>query len=159
MEIPNDFFFLAKDKSEIPDLISDEELSVLEKINDTSSVPMGSSMLVDKILSEKRDILRNTIADIISSIHERQRLMTEAIAGIEKRECAIISLIMNIDPFVCYSMRVDDKRIVLEKEYSFLKKQKAEHIVQCWRDINMLKKELRELREEYLIMKYWSLAT
>jgi len=130
-----------------------KDIAVLQNISDVSFADSDAGELVDRILNERQDTLKKTITDIISSIGERKRLTYEAISAIEQRECDIVSLIMNIDPFTQYSLKVDYKRLALEREYSDLKKQRAEHKVKCWQDIVLLKKDLRELWQEFQMMR------
>jgi len=152
MSLSNDYFW-EEDESEIPNQAGDEPLAIREKISDTSNTPTDSSTLIDRILSERQAMLKATLVDIISSVQERKSLLKEAISGIEKRECEIVSMIRHLDPFICYSIKVDYRRIALEKELTNLKKQKGEHNVQSWRDVVMLKKDLREFWQEYVIMR------
>ena len=46
----------------------------------------------------RRQMLKTTIADIISSIQERKELLKEAVDAFHKRECEVKTLIMSLDP-------------------------------------------------------------
>ena len=108
---------------------------------------MGSSngKLLDRLLSDKIDLLREQIQDIKDEITLRKQLANTAITEIDEQICKTRTLSYELD--TCGASR--GKRADLEKQIQALEIEKQNQKIQCWNDIESLKRELRQLKKEY----------
>ena len=105
----------------------------------------SDNKLLDRLLSDKINLLREQIQDIKNEIHLRKRLAKKAITEIDEQICKVRTLIYELN--VNGTLR--GKRADLEREILILEREKHNQKIQCWKDIERLKRELRQVKKEY----------
>ena len=111
---------------------------------------MSSSPVLGATLSQRKKLLKERIEELIEDIHKRERLEGQML---EKAEIESTGLEFLLGQVRTWSLgnypSVDMRRTNLEREILALKKAGWDERLRCWRDLVMLKKELREALEEY----------
>ena len=115
-----------------------------------SSEHPSSSPVLGATLSQRKKLLTERIAELIADIHKREKLEGQML---EKAEIESTGLEFLLGQVRTWSLgnypSVDMRRTNLEREILSLKKAGWDERLRCWRDLIMLKKELREALEEY----------
>ena len=103
-----------------------------------------------QLLSQDIETLREWIEEVIQEIESRRKLRHDLISklsdGVEKVQY-LIDKIGHWEPG--YKPSVDGRRTGLEVECLALRKEERLQELNAWRDISMLKRQLRELLKEY----------
>ena len=107
---------------------------------------------LDDFLSYKASILEDIINDLISDIKKREYLSKKLIQKLDEKVCLFKTLILELER-LSYKRRIDYKRISLEKEILKIEREKIRELVDAWRDITSLKRDLRVILKEYLTLK------
>ena len=111
---------------------------------------LSPSPVLGTTLSQRKKLLKERIEELITDIHKREKLEEEML---EKAEIENTSLKFLLGQVRTWSLgnypSVDMRRTNLEREILALKKAGWDERLRCWRDLVMLKKELREALEEY----------
>ena len=101
-------------------------------------------------LSQRKKLLKERIEELIADIHKREKLEGQML---EKADIEGVGLEFLLGQVKTWSLgnypSVDMRRTNLEREILALKKAGWDERLRCWRDLVMLKKELREALEEY----------
>ena len=105
----------------------------------------SNGRLLDRILSDKIDLLREQIQDIKDEITLRKLLANKAITEIDEQICKTRTLTYELD--TCGALR--GKRADLEKQIQALELEKQNQKIKCWNDVERLKRELRQIKKEY----------
>jgi len=120
-----------------------------ERDSSGSEHPSPSPVL-GATLSQRKKLLKERIEELIADIHKREKLEEQML---EKAEIEGEGLEFLLGQVRTWSLgnypSVDMRRTNLEREILALKKAGWDEQLRCWRDLVMLKKELREALEEY----------
>ena len=104
----------------------------------------------DDFFLDKMELNRQVIVETIAEIKTRQRLNSLFIQGIDSK---IANMLHELDKLKHWSLgnnpSIETRRIHLEKEILQLEKEKRVNNLNCWRDLLLLKKDLREALGEY----------
>jgi len=118
-----------------------------EQTKDEQTKP---SAALGATLSQRKDLLTQRLKELIADIRKRERLEAEML---EKADMECVNVEHLLDRVKYFSPgnypSVDGRRTNLEREIITLKKVGWDERLRCWRDLVMLKKELREALEEY----------
>jgi hypothetical protein len=116
----------------------------------TSSKRSEPSPVLGATLSQRKKLLKERIEELIADIRKREKLEDQML---EKAEVESTDLQFLLGQVRTWSLgnypSVDMRRTNLEREILALKKAGWDERLRCWRDLVMLKKELREALEEY----------
>jgi len=111
---------------------------------------LSPSPVLGATLSQRKKLLKERIEELIADIHKREKLEGQML---EKAEIESTGLEFLLGQVRTWSLgnypSVDMRRTNLEREIIALKKAGWDERLRCWRDLVMLKKELREALEEY----------
>ena len=122
----------------------------LNRLEDSEHAPDQRNL--DDFLSYKASILEDIINDLISDIKKREYLSKKLIQKLDEKVCLFKTLILELER-LSYKRRIDYKRISLEKEILKIEREKIRELVDAWRDITSLKRDLRVILKEYLTLK------
>lgn len=129
--------------------MKDEISRMTDKITDYSSSKLEDSRVFDLFQSEKTESLKESMEDIQEAIRLRKQLSEEITTLFNK-------VIMDTDNFIIRLNIVDRNNEIIRGEQMKLKQKqmeleakKIEERVTCWKDIALLKKELREHLAEF----------
>jgi len=87
---------------------------------------------------------------LIADIHKREKLEEETLEKVDVENAGLEFLLGQVRTWSLGNYpSVDMRRTNLEREIIALKKAGWDERLRCWRDLVMLKKELREALEEY----------
>ena len=87
---------------------------------------------------------------MIADIHKREKLEEETLEKVDVENAGLEFLLGQVRTSSLGNYpSVDMRRTNLEREIIALKKAGWDERLRCWRDLVMLKKELREALEEY----------
>jgi hypothetical protein len=104
----------------------------------------------DGFFLDKIERVTQAITETIFEMKNRQRLNESFIQGIDSK---MANLLHELDELKHWSLgnnaSIETRRIHLEKEVLQLEKEKRINNLNCWRDILLLKKDLREALGEY----------
>jgi hypothetical protein len=99
---------------------------------------------------DKIEVIRQAIVETISEMKSRGKLNQLFILGIDSK---ITNLLHDLEELKHWSLgnnpSIESRRIHLEKEILQLEKEKRINNLHCWRDLLLLKKDLREALQEY----------
>ena len=112
------------------------------------------SPVLGTTLAQRKELLKEQIEELIADIRKRERLEEELLekADVEAAGLGLLlGWVSNVSPGDYPS--IDARRTNLEREILALKKAGWDERLRCWRDLVMLKKELREVLEEYHLIK------
>lgn len=116
----------------------------------TGSEWLSPSPILGATLSQRKKLLKERIEELIADIRKREKLEEDTL---EKAEIESTDLEFLLGQVRTWSLgnypSVDMRRTNLEREILTLKKAGWDERLRCWRDLVMLKKELREALEEY----------
>jgi len=116
----------------------------------TDNERLSPSPVLGDTLSQRKKLLKERIEELIADIRKREKLEEETL---EKAGTEDAGLQFLLDQVRTWSLgnypSVDMRRTNLEREILALKKAGWDEQLRCWRDLVMLKKELREALEEY----------
>jgi uncharacterized protein HemX len=126
-------------------MIANERTNIM----DYSSNKLEDERVFDMLQSEKLESLKASIEDIQEAIRMRKQLSKEITDLFNK-------VIMDTDNFIIKLHEVDRRSELIRGEQMKLKNKqmdleskKIEEQVTCWKDIALLKKELREHLQEF----------
>ncbi len=105
----------------------------------------SNGKLLDRLLSDKISLLREQIQDIRNEIDLRKQLAKDAITEIDEQICKVKTLLY--EPDACGTPQ--GRKTELEKQIQTLELGKQNQKIQCWNDIEGLKRELRQTKREY----------
>lgn len=95
-------------------------------------------------------MLKERIEELIADIHKREKLEKQTLEKAEIENTGLEFLLGQVRTWSLGNYpSVDMRRTNLEREILALKKAGWDERLRCWRDLVMLKKELREALEEY----------
>ena len=121
----------------------------MSKIIDYNSNKLEDERVFDMLQSEKLESLKASIEDIQEAIRMRKKLSEEVIALFN-------NVIIETDNFIIKLHEVDRRSELIRGEQMKIKQKqmefeskKIEEQVSCWKDIALLKKELREHLAEF----------
>jgi hypothetical protein len=104
----------------------------------------------DAFFFDKIEKIKQVIIETISEMKSRQQLNEFFIQGIDTK---IANFLHELDELKHWSLgnnpSIETRRIHLEKELLQLEKEKRINNLTCWRDLLLLKKELRDALSEY----------
>lgn len=119
------------------------------RIMDYAQNKLEDNRVFEMLQSEKLESLKASIEDIQESIKLRKQLSDEIVKKFDKA-------IMDTDNFIIKLHEVDRRSELIRGEQMKLKNKqldleakKIEEQVNCWRDVALLKKELREHLQEF----------
>ena len=108
------------------------------------------SPVLGATLSQRKKLLKERIEELIADIHKREKLEEETLEKTEIESTGLEFLLGRVRTWSLGNYpSVDMRRTNLEREILTLKKAGWDERLRCWRDLVMLKKELREALEEY----------
>lgn len=119
----------------------------LGQIKDGQSKP---SPALGATLSQRKDLLTQRLRELTADICKRERLEAEMLEKADMETVNVEHHLGRVKDFSPGSYpSVDGRRTNLEREIITLKKVGWDERLRCWRDLVMLKRELREALEEY----------
>jgi len=120
-----------------------------ERDSSGSEHPSPSPVL-GATLSQRKKLLKERIEELIADIHKREKLEGEMLEKADVEGAGLEFLLGQVRTWSLGNYpSVDMRRTNLEREILALKKAGWDEQLRCWRDLVMLKKELREALEEY----------
>ena len=141
---------LTMEEAENGHHFSDPGLRLFPDRDRTSSQEPISSPVLGATLTQRKKLLKERIEELIADIRKREKLEGQML---EKAEIESTGLEFLLGQVRTWSLgnypSVDMRRTNLEREILALKKTGWDERLRCWRDLVMLKKELRETLEEY----------
>jgi len=144
------FLDLTIEEAENGRHFSDPGLRLFPDRDRTGNQQPSSSPVLGTTLTERKKLLKERIEELIADIRKREKLEGEML---EKAEIEGTGLEFLLGQVRTWSLgnypSVDMRRTNLEREILALKKAGWDERLRCWRDLVMLKKELREALEEY----------
>lgn len=124
--------------------------NVIPDEKQTGSMRAVSSPILGTTLSQRKQLLKEHIEELITDIHKREKLEEKMLDKAEIEERSLEFLLGRVRTWSLGSYpSVDMRRTNLEREILALKKAGWDEKLRCWRDLVALKKELREVLEEY----------
>lgn len=127
----------------------------INKDNDLSPIDPNDSLgngvesnLIEKILSEKTNTIRDTIRLICAIINEREDIKGKVIDGLDSLILHAKNLVLMAEPMIPGYTRCTHVQADIEREIFKLEKAKLDEEVASWRDVLGLKKQLIGLRKE-----------
>ena len=106
--------------------------------------------VLESILSEKANYLKEILAEIESQIADREKLQEKIGSKIDSEICYLRTKLYELDSWGMGGNRdIDTRRLQLEKEIEKLKDQQRVESRESWRDISLLRKEHREFFREF----------
>ena len=116
----------------------------------TNTRQQSSSLVLGATLSQRKELLKERIEELVADIRRREKLEEQLLDKAELETTAHEFLLGQVRTWSLGSYpSVDMRRTNLEREILALKKAGWDERLRCWRDLVMLKKELREALEEY----------
>jgi len=109
---------------------------------------------IDQIWEDKLKIARFKISSLVSALSLRENIKERNIYGIDEDICKIHTqqfALATSPSFDKYSINLD--QIGLEKSVCSLEHEKRSEVVNCWKDIITMRKDLVEAINEYLSLK------
>lgn len=101
-------------------------------------------------LSQRKKLLKERIEELLADIRKREKLEEQMLEKADVEGAGLAVLLGGVSSFSPGNYpSVDARRTNLEREILVLKKAGWDERLRCWRDMVMLKKELREALEEY----------
>ena len=108
------------------------------------------SPVLGATLSQRKKLLKERLEELIEDIHKRERLEGQMLEKADVEGAGLEFLLGQVRTWSLGNYpSVDMRRTNLEREILALKKAGWDEQLRCWRDMVMLKKELREALEEY----------
>ncbi|MEK6926455.1 MAG: hypothetical protein AABW50_04220 [Nanoarchaeota archaeon] len=123
--------------------INEEAFSDLEKPRKTRNTP--ESDVIQKIGKERVTSLKNFILELNILIEEREKLSRMITSEVEKIKMEVDNFLKNNTSFDADGFRERNGLRLKQIEVSELELNEK---VNCWRDVALLKKELRERQKE-----------
>jgi hypothetical protein len=118
--------------------------------NQTDSKKAGPSPVLGATLSQRKKLLKERIEELVSDIHNREKLEEQMLEKADVETEGLEFLLGQVRTWGLGNYpSVDMRRTNLEREILTLKKAGWDEMLRCWRDVVMLKRELRETLEEY----------
>ena len=120
-----------------------------ERDSSGSEHPSPSPVL-GATLSQRKKLLKERIEELIADIHKREKLEGQMLEKADVEGAGLEFLLGQVRTWSLGNYpSIDMRRTNLEREILALKKAGWDEQLRCWRDLVMLKKELREALEEY----------
>ena len=119
--------------------------SLESKTTETNSLPFKSSEILEKVMADRVSFLKKSIDEINLQIVERQCLSDHLKCGIDKNLCRIQTDLYQIDPLGKMTL---DRCAELESEIIRLYQELRQEKVDKWKDILLLKNQLRDTENE-----------
>lgn len=120
-----------------------------ERDSSGSEHPSPSPVL-GATLSQRKKLLKERLEELIADIHKREKLEGQMLEKADVEGAGLEFLLGQVRTWSLGNYpSVDMRRTNLEREILALKKAGWDEQLRCWRDLVMLKKELREALEEY----------
>jgi DNA-binding transcriptional MerR regulator len=112
-----------------------------------------SSSMLGVTLSQRKELLKERIEELVSDLHKREKLEEQMLEKADVETGCLEFLLGQVRSWSLGSYpSVDMRRGNLEREILTLKKAGWDEQLRCWRDLVALKKELREALEEYYLI-------
>jgi hypothetical protein len=122
----------------------------LPERDSSGSEHLNPSPVLGATLSQRKKLLKERIEELITDIRKREKLEEETLEKTEVEGAGLEFLLGQVRTWSLGNYpSVDMRRTNLEREILALKKAGRDERLRCWRDLVMLKKELREALEEY----------
>jgi len=146
---PKDFDLTFEDTIPKQNL-SDSGLPLLAGLGQTKDEESKLPPVLGGTLSQRKDLLSQRLKELTADIRKRERLESEMLEKADIETAGLEHLLGKVKDFAPGNYpSVDGRRTNLEREVITLKKVGWDERLRCWRDLVMLKKELREALEEY----------
>ena len=108
------------------------------------------SHVLGATLSQRKTLLKERIDELLADIRRRERLEQRLLERADEEGAGLELLLGWVRDFSPGNYpSVDARRTNLERDILALKKASWDEQLRCWRDLVMLKKELRQVLEEY----------
>jgi hypothetical protein len=126
------------------------DLKFISEQGRTSGEQPSPSPVLGATLSQRKKLLKERIEELIADIHKREKLEGQMLEKADVEGAGLEFLLGQVRTWSLGNYpSVDMRRTNLEREILALKKAGWDEQLRCWRDLVMLKKELREALEEY----------
>jgi hypothetical protein len=109
-----------------------------------------STDILKDILTDKLSFLIDIIAELKAQIAERQELKKRISDKLDQGHCLLQTYLYELDTWPRGANRsIEQRKIALEREIANLGKEMRSEKVACFRDITLLKRDLRQFQREY----------
>jgi hypothetical protein len=118
-----------------------------EQISDSHAKPQA---VLGTTLSQRKQLLKEHISELRADIRRRERLQERLLEKTGLQTTDMEHLLGTVKSFSLGSYpSVDMRRTHLERQITALENRSLDEQIRCWKDLVALKKELREVLEEY----------
>jgi len=100
-------------------------------------------------IEDKLQFLRECICEVEDQVSSRWNQKEAFIGELEQKICDVRTAIYGLGD----QSPSNPQRFSLELEINNLEKEMRQQALECWRDVNGLKRELRQLEKEYLAVR------
>lgn len=107
------------------------------------SAEINNSELFKQLNQDEICSMKEVIEEINKLVEERGVLSSDVIADCDKAKCTVENVIKSAPD------EAVNEKVALEKEKVSLEEFKLQERINCWRDVALLKKELRERIKEF----------
>ena len=117
-----------------------------------SAVAEPPASTIDRLLFDKRDVLKDRIESIVNQIDTRKALYEGNMHHIDEQDCGISTKIDVLDTWVPFSQLnqvVERRKQGLEQELHQLHKERRGERVRAWQDVQRLHMDLLDAVQEY----------
>ncbi len=123
---------------------------VASDLKGTGGDPASRAPVLGATLSQRKKLLGERIDELVADVRKRERLEQELLQKADAEGSGLEFLLGQVKSWSLGNYpSVDARRTNLEREILGLKKAGWDEKLRCWRDLVMMKKELRTAIEEY----------
>lgn len=117
----------------------------------TTPDPYGASDPIAQFVAGRLTIIKATVREVLEEIDHRDQLSTRVLEAIDKDELLQKERLFQVAPHGSVAFTIGDprRRAAIESELSALRKERRHEEVACWKDVNTLKRDLRDLLQTY----------
>jgi hypothetical protein len=137
-------------KSDPPPDLTDSDNHAIPYSVPIDAAENPSTDILKDILTDKLSFLRDVIAELKAQIAEREELKKRISDKLDQGHCLLQTYLYELDTWPRGANRsIEQRKIALEREISNLSKEMRSEKVACFRDIALLKRDLRQFQREY----------
>ena len=148
----------------IQSYIKEIEYTSTEKNDNLNNLPSLESLVsiiarrqsadpIDQIWHDKLTILRLRLSSLIQSLRTRQKLKDDNIYNINKDICQIHTQQFSIKNDALKKYSPSNELLGLEKAVCNLEGEKRSEVLNCWKDLSMIQRDLVECISDYISLK------
>lgn len=116
----------------------------------SSSNDINEGQIINQLLGNRLYDLQQILREINSEITERLDLSHKLSRNIDSESCMIKNKLLSIERYpIGLNRIIDNRRDHIEKLLDDMEKEKRQRVTEGWKDIALLRKELRSTLKEY----------